>query len=504
MAALPLGQIEGWPAFMLVAQAFRTQFKSMLDETAAGFHHPEFSPRLQGTGLWVNVEAHAIPKVEGEGGGYLIRVREHRPEQPHESRVGENQKLQAIGQLTAGVAHDFNNLIGAMLGAAETLEESAVSRDDPHGRQVLAELRDGALRGRALVGRLLGFGRPSDLTLRELAVDAAIADLGDMLRRLFPSTIRLTLDLQTAGHHVRADPTRFDQILVNLAINARDAMPNGGTLVIRSKACMLKHGLDGALGHIPAGGYVVVEVSDTGCGIDPAILPRIFSQFFTTRIEQGGNGLGLFTVREIVGEFGGFLDLRTERGRGTRMRVYLPEVVTENDLPEVVTENDEAPVRTAARRSVPAEVPVGRGTVLLVEDEAALRNLAEGALRRAGWRVLQAESGEAALAVIEDIRPGTSRPSVLVTDISLPDMNGWVLAHAVRTRLDAPDLPIILTSGSIARSLAVEMARLGNAAAFLAKPYSLVELTNMVEPFAHGPGRIDIPPLPSNLLLTNI
>ena len=483
MAALPLSQIEGWPAFMLVARPFRAGFKAMLDDAAAGSGHPAFNSRLQGTGLGVDVEAHAIAGIDGLCGGYLVRVREQRSEQLQVSRLGDSQKLQALGQLTAGVAHDFNNLIGAMLGAAETLEEGAVSRDDLHGREVLAELRDGALRGRALVGRLLGFGRPTDLATQELAVDAAIADLGDMLRRLFPPAIRLTLDLQVAECRVHADPTRFDQVLVNLAINARDAMPDGGTLVIRSRARLLEHGFDGALGHVPAGSYIVTEVSDTGCGIDPAILPRIFSPFFTTRIEQGGNGLGLSTVREIVGEFGGFIDLRSEMGRGTRIRVYLPQVVARSDSP---------PARLAAYRAVPAEAPVGRGTVLLVEDETALCNLAEGALRRAGWRVLQAESGEAALALIGKMATGVGRPSVLVTDISLPDMNGWALAHTIRTRLDAPDLPVVLTSGSITRSLAVEMARLGNAAAFLAKPYSLAELTSMLEPLAHGPGRINI------------
>ncbi len=480
MAGLPLGQIEGWPAFMLVAETDRARFKEAFGQAITGqtitgqtITGQAFGASLQGTGLGVSIEANSI------AGGQLMHIRRDQP------KFEDHHKLHSLGQLTAGVAHDFNNLIGVMLGATETLEASAACRDHPRNRDVLAELRGGAMRARALVGRLLEFGRPSRAGDQDLPVDAAIADLADMLRRLFPATILLSLDLQAAGERVRADPTKFDQILVNLAINARDAMPSGGTLAIRSRTRVLEHGFEGTLGYVPPSGYVVTEVADTGRGIAPQILPRIFHPFFTTRREQGGTGLGLSTVREIVGDFGGFLDVRSEMGRGTRIRIYLPRLETRPDLPAVQ--------RAAPARLGSSTTPVGRGTVLLVEDEAALRKLAEAALLRAGWRVLCAASGQAALTLVEEARAGAGRPSVMVTDIALPDMNGWVLAHAVRSRLAAPDLPLVLTSGSTGRTLAVEMARLGAAAVFLAKPYGLAELIATLEPFAHGPASIEIP-----------
>lgn len=477
MAALPREQIEGWPAFMLVREADRARFREVIGGSGAAETGEPFTPRLHGTGLAVSI--HVLPMTGAESGNRLrlIRVRESLVADPNVLAF-EDQKLRTLGQLTAGIVHDFNNLLGAMLAAADTLAERAKCRGDDQDARVLAELHAGAARGRALVGRLLGYGRPAEPAIRELPIDAAIADLADMLRRLFPASIELLLQLEAGDERVHADPTRFDQVLVNLAINARDAMPDGGTLTIRSWSRVLEQGFDGVLGHVPPGSYIVTEVADSGTGIPADLLPLVFNPFFTTRRERGGHGLGLSTVREIVAEFGGYLGVRSRPGQGTRVRVYLPRL-------EAVP-----PPRPAIWNSG-APTIVGRGTVLLVDDEAGLRNLAEAALSRAGWQVLAADSAEAALAIIGELGLGAGRPSILVTDIGLPEMNGWRLAHAVRAKLDAPALPLVLTSGT-SRQSGAEMARFGTAAVFLAKPYSIGELAAALEPFAHGPGPIDL------------
>ncbi len=487
MTALPLNQIEGWPALMLVGLPYRAMLKAGLAEAADAV----LGLRIHGTGLDIGLEATAMRDADGAVTGHLLRLRGQPSARQAASGDVNGQKLHSLGHLTAAVAHDFSNLVGAMLAAAGMLEQSAMCRDDAESRDMLAELRGSAMRGKALVGRLLGYGRPAEEAPRELDVDAAVADLADMLRRLFPRAIRLALDLRAGAARVRADPTRLDQVLVNLAINARDAMPDGGTLSIRTERRVLEQALDAVGGRIPPGPYVVTEMADTGTGIAAHILPRIFAPFFTTRHEQGGNGLGLSTVREIVGAFGGFLDVRSAPGGGTCMRVYLPCL----NMPAMTDRAVESLL--AAPASAPASSPppafgAGRGTVLLVEDELALARLADLTLRRGGWRVLLAASAEAALALADASRPGAGRPTVLVTDIALPDMNGWVLAHAVRQRLGAPALPVVLTSGFSGRGLAVEMARLGAGAVFLAKPYTLEQLATALEPFAHGPGPIDV------------
>ena len=300
-----------------------------------------------------------------------------------------------------------------------------------------------------------------------------------MLRRLFPATIRVELDLTQAAGKVRIDPTRLDQILLNLAINARDAMPEGGRLSIRSRDAAVGRGGAAAPPHVRDGHYILVEVADTGVGIAPDILPRVFDRFFTTRYEQGGSGLGLATVRDLVMEAGGFIDVRSRVGRGTTMLVYLPRAPARQDAP-------------------PPPPPSRRGTVLLVEDEAIVRKLAQRALANLGWRVLAAESGEAALALLDGVRAGAGRPTVVVSDLALGDMSGVALVREVRERLAAPGLPAVVTSGFAEGRLAAELATLGPAVRFLPKPYSLPELGAALDRFAHGPPLIAIAPLGVN------
>ncbi|WP_372618636.1 ATP-binding protein [Falsiroseomonas sp.] len=374
-------------------------------------------------------------------------------------------RLQAVGALAGGIAHDFNNLLTAISGSAE----AALSRE-PDG-PVASELRqvmDSAARGAALVKQLLAFARQQAMHPRVVDLNGAVSAMGGLLRRLLGSRVRLTVDLEEPGRRVKIDPTQLDQVIMNLALNARDAMPDGGALRIATSHTVVLQ--TEQLGHeeLPPGRYAMLEVSDTGAGIPPELLPRIFDPFFTTKREQGGSGLGLSTVHGIVRQSGGFIAAESRVGIGTTFRIWMPR----HDGPAEPMTATSAPVK-AVRASPPPPAPVAAApsgrTVLLVEDEPALLRLAERALRRAGFEVLTAGSAEEALDMMES---GAPKPIALVSDVVMPGMDGLALAARLRER--DPDLPVLLVSGyaevALGRDLTAERLKL------LPKPYSLADL----------------------------
>ncbi|HEV7267388.1 MAG TPA: ATP-binding protein [Falsiroseomonas sp.] len=371
-------------------------------------------------------------------------------------------RLQAVGALAGGIAHDFNNLLTAISGSAE----AALSRE-PDG-PVASELRqvmDSAARGAALVKQLLAFARQQAMHPRVVDLNGAVSAMGGLLRRLLGSRVRLAVDLEEPGRRVKIDPTQLDQVIMNLALNARDAMPDGGALrIATSHAVVLQ---TEQLGHeeLPPGRYAMLEVSDSGAGIPPELLPRIFDPFFTTKREQGGTGLGLSTVHGIVRQSGGFIAAESRVGVGTTFRIWMPR----HDGPAEPSVAAFAPVQLV-REAMRAPAPTAAGrTVLLVEDEPALLRLAERALRRAGFEVLTAGSAEEALDLIES---GAPKPIALVSDVVMPGMDGLALAARLRER--DPDLPVLLVSGyaevALGRDLTAERLKL------LPKPYSLADL----------------------------
>jgi two-component system cell cycle sensor histidine kinase/response regulator CckA len=304
---------------------------------------------------------------------------------------------------------------------------------------------------------------------RVVAVNRAVSDLAPLLRRSLGERVRLQLMLEEPERAVRVDPGQLDQVLVNLAVNARDAMPDGGTLTLRTRRRTLLAPRRTGTETIPPGRYVSIEVQDTGTGIPPDILPRIFEPFFTTR-PSGGTGLGLSTVVGIVRQSGGFLEVETAPGQGSLFRILLPR-------------SGEAPAPAIPPAAAPVQATptlAARGTVLLVEDEDAVRRLAERALQRRGWHVLSADCGEAALALLV---PGQALACV-VTDMVMPGMDGAALVMELRHRLARPDLPAIIASGyaEVLRHDAIGTA----ATAFLPKPYALRDLTDRVAALAAG------------------
>ena len=417
-----------------------------------------------GTAIDLRLSLAPVREADGQARGAVLTLDDARPSAEALASEVQARKLQAIGALAGGVAHDFNNLLQAIAGAAEALTDRA-GLPDP-AREEVAVILQGSRRGAALVRQLLAFSRQQTLQPRIVAVNRAAADLAPLLRRSLGERVRLELVLEEPGRAVRVDPGQLDQVLVNLAVNARDAMPAGGTLTLRTRRLALLAPRQGSTETIPPGRYVVIEVQDTGTGIPPEVLPRIFEPFYTSR-PGTGTGLGLSTVMGIVRQSGGFLEVETAAGQGTTFRILLPR------SQEAVPPPPEPP-------PLPAVTAPASGTILLVEDEDPIRRLAERALLRRGWQVLAADSAEAAL----DLLPPGTPVACLITDMVMPGMDGAALVLELRRRLGRPDLPAIIVSGyaDLPRHEAIGAA----ATAFLPKPYALRELTDCVAALVSG------------------
>jgi two-component system cell cycle sensor histidine kinase/response regulator CckA len=404
----------------------------------------------------VSIEAMPLPAPPGGEEGRLLRI-SARAAPAAEAALAGAERQRAVGALAGGIAHDFNNLLGAISCGAE----AALARQP--AAEVAAELQqilDAAGRGAALVRQILAFARQQALQPRAIPLNAAVTGIAGLLRRVLGAGVALELDLEEPGRLVLVDPSQLDQVVVNLAVNARDAMPEGGVLRIATRDALLLRPEPMGTETIPPGRYVLLEVSDTGRGIPPDILPRIFEPFFTTRREKGGSGLGLSTVLGILRQSGGHVAVESTPGQGTRFRIWLPR--------------HEGPAEPAPPAPAPTALPSGAGLVLLAEDEAMLRRLAELALERAGFTVIAAESGE---ELLERIEPGAVVPALLVSDMVMPGMDGLALAEALRARW--PRLPVLLTSGyaeaALGRDLAADGVRL------MSKPYALKDLVAAAE-----------------------
>jgi signal transduction histidine kinase/CheY-like chemotaxis protein len=345
-----------------------------------------------------------------------------------EADLRQAQKMEAVGRLATGVAHDFNNLVTVLLGYSDELMESI-----PPGnalRKPVEELRRAAERASALTQQLLTFSRRETASPRLIDVNSVVSNLEDMLRRLLGAEIRLGLQLGEVGL-VRADPQQIGQILVNLAVNARDAMPRGGALLIESAAMQLGSEIPG----VDPGPHVMLAVSDSGVGMTPEVQNRAFEPFFTTKVAGAGTGLGLSMVQALVAQNGGHVTVESAPNQGTTFRVYFPLAGERT----AQTGPSASAVRAAA---APREPVRGSGVVLLAEDDRSVRRLVVTELTRRGFEVLEAPDGRAALELVQG---HDGQIDVLVTDVVMPRMNGTDLARAV-TGL-RPGLPVLFISG---------------------------------------------------------
>jgi two-component system cell cycle sensor histidine kinase/response regulator CckA len=413
-----------------------------------------------------------MSRMEGEGPEQkpqvLARLIDLTQQKYFETQAAQSQKMQAVGQLAGGIAHDFNNLLTVMIGFCDLL----LLRHRP-GEQTFADImqiKQNANRAANLVRQLLAFSRQQTLQPKVLDVTDVLADLSNLLRRLIGVNISLKVVHGRDLGLVRVDQVQLEQVLINLVVNARDAMPKGGTLTVRTSNLSAREPTRRGTEIIPPGNYILLEVTDTGIGIPAENLERIFEPFFSTKEVGAGTGLGLATVYGIVKQTGGFIAVDSRLGEGSTFAIYLPRhgeepegVARAKTLGGVHEEQEEVRDLT------------GAGTVLLVEDEDAVRLFASRALKNKGYAVIEAKNGEKAMEAIES---AGRRLDLLITDVMMPAMDGPTLVKAARQRF--PELKVIFISG-YAEDTFREKVEKDEAIHFLPKPFSLLQLAGKVK-----------------------
>ncbi|MFN2425617.1 MAG: PAS domain S-box protein [Candidatus Binatia bacterium] len=384
-------------------------------------------------------------------------VRDISPRRKMEEQLQQAQRMEAVGQLAAGVAHDFNNLLTVIAGYAELAFMTLDAQDKI--RPMISEIRRAAERATSLTSQLLAFSRQQVLESKVFDLNKSLRETERMLQRLIGEDIQLVTILADAIEPVKADPGQVDQVVMNLALNARDAMPQGGRLTIETRNVHIDSDFAAAHPGIAAGRYVVMSVSDTGCGMTAKIRSRIFEPFFTTKGVGKGSGLGLSVIDGIVRQSGGHVDVYSEVDVGSVFKVYLPAA------PEAETSLSGAPQ---------AKNFHGVETILLVEDDASVRGLAVAALEQFGYAVLEASGGPEALRLLER-RDG--RIDLLVTDVVMPEMSGRKVAEAVLARY--PGVKVLYMSGYTDDSV-VRHGILQAEIDFLQKPFTPATLVKKV------------------------
>jgi hypothetical protein len=382
--------------------------------------------KKKGDQIRVRLSGRLTQERESDATVFEVIVEDITEQHRLQGELRQVHKMEAVGRLAGGVAHDFNNMLTVILGYAELLTEQ-IGRDKPIGRDLL-EIQAAAERAAALTRQLLAFSRKQVLAITTVDLSAIVRSLEPMLRRLLGEPISIRTNLSNGLHTVMGDVMQLEHLLVNLSVNARDAMPQGGVLTITTRNVTLDPAFVAAHPGARPGTYAALSVSDTGIGMGPEVQQSIFEPFFTTKERGQGTGLGLAAVYGTVKQLGGYIGVESQLDHGSTFTIYLPWTDQAADrLPE----------------AEPAQPPpVGTETILLVEDESGVRAFARTVLQRFGYRVIEADSAETALSVLE----GFDGPiDLLLTDVVLPGIDGRELA--VRVRRDRPDLRVLFMSG---------------------------------------------------------
>jgi PAS domain S-box-containing protein len=473
-------RLSGYPADEIVGGNFSQFFAP--DEVAAGAparllevaatagsaEEEGWRVRKDGSRFWATVVITALRDPEGGLRGFAKIVRdttERRRQQEalEQSRVAvaQLQKMEAIGQLTGGVAHDFNNLLQSILGSIELLQRPAGLVDPVRVTRLLDTARRAAERGAALTQRLLAFARRQPLAPQVVDVNKLVGAMSELLHRTLGETIEVETVSAAGLWRAHVDPNQLENAILNLAVNARDAMPRGGKLTIETGNTWLDDDYASAHAEVTAGQYVLIAISDSGEGMSAEAVVHAFEPFFTTKPEGKGTGLGLAQVHGFVKQSGGHIKLYSEVGQGTTIKIYLPRYLQADDPPP-------APERAGV------EASDGRASVLLVEDDEDVRLYGVEALKTLGYSVLEAADGRAALRILDE-HPGID---LLFTDVGLPGLNGRKLAEKAKRR--APNLKILYTTG-YARNAIVHNGVLDTGVDLLGKPFTTDALRRKLE-----------------------
>lgn len=424
---------------------------------------------LQKNGTWRNLEVVGKYVVDGsQFGSLVLNARDLTDRKELEQQLRQSQKMEAVGRLAGGVAHDFNNILTAILGYSELLAVRLAA--DPEALEEVEEIRKGGERATALTRQLLAFSRKQMLEPTVLDLNELVENLENMLRRLIGEDIRLATSLDPHLHAVRADAGQMEQVVLNLTVNARDAMPHGGALVLETANVELDGSYTREHRGSSSGDHVMICVRDTGVGMDEDTKLHVFEPFFTTKEKGKGTGLGMATVYGIVKQSGGYISIESTPGEGTTVRVYLPRVNAAARPP--------APAPEAGRP--PAALRRDRETVLLAEDETAVRALARRLLEGKGFTVLEATDGQEALEVARRHEGGIA---LLLTDVVMPELDGLELAS--RLKFLRPGIKVVFMSG-YTEDGALSHGLLKDGSGFLRKPFTPEALLRKIDETLDG------------------
>ncbi len=476
------GEGRGRSISAVVAERDRAALEAAIAEAASG--KSDIAPvdaTLAGPGeRFGRFYVTAVEEQERDQEAAIVYTLETTAQRELENKVTQQQKMELVGQLAGGIAHDFNNVLSAIIMATDFLL-NAHKPTDPSFQDIM-QIKQNANRAASLVRHLLAFSRKQTLRPQVLDVGEILSDLTMLLRRLIGENVTLDVVHGRDLWPVKVDISQFEQVIVNLAVNARDAMPDGGRLRLRTANVTAKDSERFRAKGMPAADYVLVEVSDTGTGIPDAVIDKIFDPFFSTKEVGKGTGLGLSTVYGIIKQTGGFIYVDSVLREGTTFRIFLPRHVASAEEAaaerageaEASTVTDVLAAADQVKRAASADL-TGQGTILLVEDEEGLRALNARGLASRGYTVLEAGNGLEAIDLLEKF---DGQIDLVVSDVVMPEMDGPTLARELRSR--NPDLKIIFVSGYAEDAFQKNLPDHGQYA-FLPKPFTLKQLVAAVK-----------------------